>query len=525
MTENKFFSLSAITNRIKQILEPHTKKLFWVKAEISSGRERGGSFYCDLVETDKDGDISAKMRCSIWSRNLASIRTQFKECDLDLKLDDGTVVGLQCALQYSSKYGLSLKVVGADPVFALGELELKKKQILDRLIKEGLLEPNKTRFVPMLPQKIGLISSKGSAAYNDFLKTLSSAPFGFKIYVADAIVQGDQTEKSVLNALETLENLDVELVVLVRGGGSKTDLFYLDNETIARRIAAYKLPVWTGIGHETDTSILDYVANRNFKTPTAIAEEIISRFVEMNRHIEEAKERFKSSWAYRLEMENRWITDARTGVKQGTRKLLDTTTSNLKNLANIMWTRISDRLGKENTKISVAKKVLSTAPVNTVILVEERLQNKKERYVKGCNRQLFGKIKDFDNLRKRFGFDRFNQRIRQEKRYVDDLREQLMRQTKTLVSIRTENFSYLKNRFKIEAVFSRIENERRLIRNKLATLKAFDPQTSLKRGFSLMYKEDGELLKSVAQTKIHETLKTQLSDGQITSIVTIIKEK
>jgi len=117
--------------------------------------------------------------------------------------------------------------------------------------------------------------------------------------------------------------------------------------------------------------------------------------------------------------------------------------------------------------------------------------------VKGRNRQLFEKRKDLDSLRKRFQFDRFDQRIRQKNRNVNDLRVQFMRQTRTELGIRTENFSYLKNRFKIEAVLSRIENERRLIRNKLATLKAFDPQTSLKRGFSLMYKEDGELLKSV----------------------------
>jgi|GEM_PF-2721936 len=125
MPEKTFFSLSSITKRIQDILEPHIGKLFWVKAEISSGRERGGVFYCDLVETDKNGGIIANMKCSIWNRDLANIREEFKACDLDLKLDDGTAVGFQCSLQYHPKYGLSLKVVGADPVFALGELELK----------------------------------------------------------------------------------------------------------------------------------------------------------------------------------------------------------------------------------------------------------------------------------------------------------------------------------------------------------------------------------------------------------------
>ncbi len=291
MNQTKFYNLSTITKRIQEILQPHIGPLFWVKAEISSGRERGGSFYCDLVETDETGKIVAKMNCSIWSNDLSRIRKQFKGHDLDLQLDNGTVVGFQCSLQYSPQYGLSLKVVDADPAFALGELELKKREILERLKKEGLFEPNKQLFVPMLPQKIGLITSKGSAAYNDFLKTLTSSIFGFKIYIADATVQGKQSEQSILFALNTLEKIDVEIVIIVRGGGSKSDLYYLDNEVIARRIASYKLPVWTGIGHEIDISILDHVSNRSFKTPTAVAEEILARFVEMKRHLEESKRR------------------------------------------------------------------------------------------------------------------------------------------------------------------------------------------------------------------------------------------
>ena len=162
MNERNFFSLSAITNRLQQILQPYIGKLFWVKAEISSGRERGGSFYCDLVESSDGGEIIAQLRCTIWSRDLSKIRKKFKDSDLDLILNDGTTVGFQCSIQYSPRYGLSLKVNDADPTFALGELELKKKEILDRLKKEGLLEPNKSLFVPTLPIKIGLITSKNS---------------------------------------------------------------------------------------------------------------------------------------------------------------------------------------------------------------------------------------------------------------------------------------------------------------------------------------------------------------------------
>ncbi len=525
MSENRFYPLSAITKRIQEILAPHMSKRFWVKAEISSGRERGGSFYCDLVETDVNGTVIAQMRCSIWTRDLANIRRHFKECDLDLKLDDGTSVGFQCSLQYHYQYGLSLKVVGADPAFALGELELKKKEILDRLTKEGLLNPNKELPVPMIPQKIGLISSKGSAAYNDVLKTLNSSSFGFKIYLADTTVQGNRTEKSVIKALDALERLDVELVIIVRGGGSKTDLFYLDNEAIARRIASCKIPVWTGIGHETDISILDHVANKYFKTPTAVAEEIIARFVELNRHVEEAKERFKSTWMYRLEMEKRWLQEAKTGIRQGTRKLLDTTKTDLRNIAGTLRSNVMDRLSKEKTSLSLYRKNLSTAPLNTVFLFRERLQNKRQRYGNSLSRFLVDKRKELENKKKRFHPDRFNNRIRQEHVLLETWKTQLKRKSTAEVNAGAQSLDYLKGRFRKEKILSRILTERRLIQNKLATLKAADPKTSLKRGFSLLYKEDGILIRSISQVKPGGVLITDLSDGKISSTVNSIKEK
>ena len=353
MNERVFFSLSAITNRLQQILQPHIGKLFWVKAEISSGRERGGSFYCDLVETRDSGEIIAQMRCTIWSRDLANIKKKFKDSDLDLILDDGTFVGFQCSIQYSPRYGLSLKVNDADPAFAPGELELKKKEILNRLKKEGLLEPNKNLYVPILPINIGLITSKVSAAYNDFINTLEQSNFGFRIYLADSMVQGNKTEQTVLHALETLELLNLELVLILRGGGSKTELFSLDNEQIARKIAAYKYPVWTGIGHEIDTSILDHVANRYFKTPTAVAEELVARFIEMKRHLEEAEHRFKSSWTYRLDNEKKYLESSTTGLTRGARKLIDNKSVNLRERANFLSSMVFDRLTREKSKLAV----------------------------------------------------------------------------------------------------------------------------------------------------------------------------
>ena len=375
--EKRFFPLTAITKRINELLEPAISKQFWVKAEISTGRERGGAFYCDLVETDTGGRIIAKIACTIWQRELTTIKESFKVRGMDLVLTNGTVVGFLCSLQYSPQYGLSLRVIDADPSIALGEMELKKREIIERLQKEGLFETNKERFVPILPTRLGLITSAGSAAYNDFIQTLMASGYGFKVYLADAMVQGDQTEKSVLRALDALTGLDVDLVFIIRGGGSKTDLYFMDNEAIARTIAGYPKPVWTGIGHEIDTSILDYVANRSFKTPTAAAEELVARFVQMRRQLDESTNTLKTVWAYRSKIDRDYLTRALTGIQQGPRKLLDVTASCLREQAQELRARVQGRISTEQIGIGKRTEKLRSLPLVLTNTHLERLAAKR----------------------------------------------------------------------------------------------------------------------------------------------------
>ena len=562
MNQRTFFNLSAITCRIQEILQPYIGKTFWVRAEISSGRERGGSFYCDLVETNDSGEIVAQMQCTIWSRDLAGIRKKFKDHDLDLILDNGTVVGLQCSIQYSPRYGLSLKATDADPTFALGELELKKKEILERLKKEGLLEPNKKLFVPTLPIKIGLITSHNSAAANDFINTLRQSGFGFRIYLADAIVQGNQAEASVINALNALEKLDLELVVIVRGGGSKTELFSLDNETIARKIAAYKYPVWTGIGHEIDVSILDHVANRFFKTPTAVAEELVARFVEMKRHLDEADHRFRSSWMYRLDIEKKYLENAKTGLTRGARKMIDNKNVNLKERANLLSSRVFDRLTREKSQMAVWRKSLTTAPISMIRSSRERLKGRTENYMASCNRRVTEINRYLKDGAVRLK-STWSYRLLIEQKYAMNARKGIQHGTRKLVdstsanlksmasllsskvfdrlsversrlnvaeqSIRSGALSEIKiqnrdlsgriNRFQIDRILQVIDRERNQLNSKMAAIRAADPVTSLKRGFSLVYKANDQLVKSIDAVTEGESLKTKVQDGLIISTV------
>jgi exodeoxyribonuclease VII large subunit len=416
-----------------------------------------------------------------------------------------------------------LKVNDADPAFALGELELKKKEILGRLKKEGLLEPNKKLYVPILPIKIGLITSMGSAAYNDFINTLKSSMFGFQIYFADAVVQGSQTQNSVLYALQTLEKLDLELVLIVRGGGSKTELFSLDNEAIARKIATYKFPVWTGIGHEIDTSVLDHVANRYFKTPTAVAEELVARFVEMKRHLEEAEHRFKSSWTYRLDIEKKFIQNSRTGLIQGTQKLIENKNANLKQRANLLSSRVFDRLTREKSTLAVWTKTLKTAPMTIINKNLERQNVHTKNYMSSCSRRI-NEIRNYLKESETRFRSTWSYRILIEEKYCANAMKGIQQGTRKLVDTNKANLKSManllssrvfdrlsieksrlnvsenkirtgamneiktqrrdlsgrKSRFKIERFRQIIEREQNQLKNKLAAVKASDPVTRFK---------------------------------------------
>ena len=518
--EKKFFPLSAITKRINELLEPAISKQFWVKAEISTGRERGGAFYCDLVETDAGGKIVAKIACTIWQRELAAIKEMFKAKNMDLVLCNGTVVGFLCSLQYSPQYGLSLRVIDADPAFALGEMELKKREIIERLQKEGLFETNKERFVPLLPTRLGLITSAGSAAYNDFIQTLTASGYGFKVFLTDAMVQGDQTEKYVLRALDALGRLDLDLVFIVRGGGSKTDLYFLDNEAIARRIAGYALPVWTGIGHEIDTSILDYVANKSFKTPTAAAEELVARFVQMRRQLDESTNTLKTVWAYRSKIDRDYLARALTGIQQGPRKLLDVTAASLREQAKEMRLKVQERLSTEHIGLGRRTEKLRSQPLALTQTLAERLVSRRQELKSRVHYRLSRTGDTLSGLKQRFDRERFLRRLLVERDGNEKNRQQLRSRFHSALRLKSMEFASLKGRFKEERILMRIGMARNSLNDKMATLKAIDPQTVLQRGFALVYGTSGVLVRSISDVMEKEIITTRLADGSLISEVT-----
>lgn len=250
----------------------------WVTAELSDVRIAGGHCYMELLEKDSSGNTCAKVRAMIWNTTFVSLRSKFYAAT-GKDISNGMKVMVRGSANHHNLYGLSFTISDIDPAYTVGDMERIRREILERLHREGVLNRNKQLRFPPVPQRIAIISAVGAAGYGDFMNQINNNPDGFKFYthLFPAIMQGEKTSRSVRNALELVEGtIDLwDCVVIIRGGGATTDLNGFDEYEIAKAVATFPLPVAVGIGHERDRTVLDEVACVRCKTPTAVAAMLI----------------------------------------------------------------------------------------------------------------------------------------------------------------------------------------------------------------------------------------------------------
>lgn len=273
---NSGITLSEFQQRLGNTirLNPEIQNV-WVIAEFSDLRVSGGHCYMELVEKDAAGMMRAKLRAMIWRGTLETIRAKFYRAT-GRDIANGLKVMVRGSANHHNLYGLSFTISDIDPSYTLGDMERLRQEILARLTKEGLINRNKELTVPVVPQRIAVISAEGAAGYGDFMNQIVSNPDGFAVYTGlfPAIMQGERTVPTVLDALDKVEFTkdQWDAVAIIRGGGATTDLNSFDNYDLARRVATFPMPVIVGIGHERDRTVLDEIACVRCKTPTAVAE-------------------------------------------------------------------------------------------------------------------------------------------------------------------------------------------------------------------------------------------------------------
>ena len=280
---------------VKRELKNRFPDSFLVIAEIADVKEnRSGHCYLELVEKREEDDaVIATARATIWAFTYRMLKPYF-ETTTGKSLQKGIKVLVRVEIVFHELYGYSLNIKDIDPTFTIGDLERKRKEIIDRLTQEGVIDMNRELEFPMLPKTVAIISSPTAAGYGDFVDQLHRNAYGYAFHTKlfPAIMQGEKTTESIIAALERIYEFEslFDVVVIIRGGGSQTDLGSFDSYELAANVAQFPIPILAGIGHERDETIVDRVAYRSVKTPTAAAAFLIECFSEADGELEEAKE-------------------------------------------------------------------------------------------------------------------------------------------------------------------------------------------------------------------------------------------
>ena len=287
---NPTFSVGELADAINDTLRRGFSDGVWVRGEITGWSDRGQHAYFTLVDDADDGNGRGRAVVNVQFFANARMRLRPMLQKHRLRLGDGMKVRVYGFLDYYAAGGrIGLKMTGIDPRYTLGDIAQSRDEIVRRLVADGVFDANRQRALSPIPLRIGVVTSVGTAAWHDFHDELRRSELGFRLSVVDTRVQGEFAERSITAAITTLSRRsDLDALVIIRGGGARNELAVFDAESIARAIAASRVPVLTGLGHEVDRSVADDVAHTTLKTPTACAGELIDRSMRYRAETEAA---------------------------------------------------------------------------------------------------------------------------------------------------------------------------------------------------------------------------------------------
>jgi len=480
---NERLKLSELNGLVKKAVGEAFTAPVWVIGEISELKtNRSGHCYLNLIEKEENGDaIVAQARATIWSYTYRMLRPFF-ESTTGQQLTEGLKVLLSVSVEFHELYGYSLNIRDIDPTYTLGDMARRRREIIARLQSEGVADMNKELDLPLVPQKIAIISSSTAAGYQDFVDQLTNNPAGyhFDLKLFPAIMQGNQAETSIIGALEQIYLYEsfFDAVVIIRGGGSQADLSCFDNYNLAYFITQFPLPVITGIGHEKDDSIVDMVAHTRLKTPTAVAEFLISGVAQFDLHLDEINKQF-------IEIVTDLIAESKNNIEQITRMIAPLT---------------RERISKANNNL------------NQTIW---KLDNSVKKFIQSSNYQL----------------ERKEETVRHEFKNFAQLQLRVLERTTRTLSGTLRQITIAKH----DQLTRKMQRSETLFRGALSDSRHYldlslqmanltDPNKILARGYSITT-YNGHALKDVNLVNSEALIETRLYNGQIISEVKTIKHK
>lgn len=350
------FSVSEVADTINDVLGEAFDRGIWVWGEITGLSTKNGHTYFSLVEATPSGG-KAQLSVNLWAGVMTKLRPLLKRSGVTL--ENGVKVRVFGSLDFYAPFGkISLNMRDIDPRFTLGDIALQREELIRRLRESGDYDRNRELELSPAPLRVGVVTSESSAAWADFRHEIERSGLGFHLRLADVRVQGESAVRDVTTAIRVLgQRDDIDVIAVVRGGGSRAELATFDAEEIARAIAASPVPVITGIGHEIDTSVADEVAHERFKTPTACAAGLVERVQAFVNATEEA-----------------WSSIARLASDA-----LGESNGALRVMANLIASRTRSAVERAEERLGFRSLRLRTSVANSIVAHETRVLSGRDR--------------------------------------------------------------------------------------------------------------------------------------------------
>ena len=360
--EKNVLSLFELNQLVRRSVRTCLPDEYWVQVELSDVRANySGHCYLECVQKDpKSNSLIAKARGIIWSNVFSQLKPYFEQ-ETGQAFVSGIKVLVKVTVDFHELYGYSLTIVDIDPAYTLGDMARRRREILLHLQEEGVLSLNKELELPVLAQRIAVISSATAAGYGDFCNQLENNAFGFAFYprLFPAIMQGERVEASVIAALDRIyaESEKWDVVVIIRGGGATSDLSGFDTYDLAASCAQFPLPIITGIGHERDDTVIDLVAHTRVKTPTAAAEFLVNHLRQTAEQLENYAYYIRQEVPARLSREKERLERCITRIPARVQMRLQREDFRRERLAKRMEMAWQSRLAREQYRLELSSRL------------------------------------------------------------------------------------------------------------------------------------------------------------------------
>ena len=478
ITENDktIFSLLEVTRSVQKTLNERYTSFFWVKAEMNKLNlyKHSGHCYPELVEK-KNGKIVAQLKANLWRDDFIRINNNFIRM-LKEPLKDGIKILFLAKISFDSVHGLSLWITDIDPSYTLGDLEREKADTINRLKEEGIFHTNKSTILPLLPQRIAIVSVETSKGYADFTRILDTNPWNYKFFhlLFPSLLQGDNVVQSISAQLNRIRRVKhhFDVVAIIRGGGGDVGLSCYNDYRLAKEIALFPLPVLTGIGHATNETVAEMISYANAITPTKLAEYLLQGFHNFSVPVHEAEKKI-------IDKSKRLLIEERTKFQ-----------SEIKLFRSVTQTILSNN---RNDVKSITKSLIQQA-FYTFRKAKETVRLNELSIVRGANSICNSSKQD---LR------RFALSIRKDSGTV-------LNQSKFIISQLKEKLSS-QSGMKLRQSAAELAGIEKNVSN-------MSPANVLKRGFSITL-FNGKAVTDITNVRQGDKLTTLVSGGEIASTV------